>query len=185
LGLAFTGGGHAAFTVSTAVVAALSQIGLLDKVAYVSGNSGGTFTLSGLHASQSYYEAVTDPDLDIEEFIAKTFARYSEYFQKYGRDHGAFVNHIKHVLVNTLHLDSASPTMGLAETLPYALDWQNFETISASAFLNPAIMNNTHTETPWGHQVTRLWSLSMPPDVWTPSGIKLTRVVRLPSPLAG
>jgi len=55
------GGGQAAQMIATGVVAGLSRTGtgIMDRISAVSGNSGGTWIMDGLIASQTFYNKVT------------------------------------------------------------------------------------------------------------------------------
>jgi len=55
------GGGQAAQMVATGVIAGLSRTGprTMERISAVSGNSGGTWIMDGLIASQSFYDSVT------------------------------------------------------------------------------------------------------------------------------
>jgi hypothetical protein len=186
LGLAMSGGGHHAMTISTASVAALSKLGILDEVNYVSGNSGGTYVLDGLLVGSNFYDSVTDKNADIRVVIRGLFNGY----QKSLRDHRSklpeqwwdifkwgdwstknFLGFLGGFFADAWIFDSVGTLDGM---LQYLFDWHRYVEFSISGFFGDEMQSTSNagmTLTPFGRRVTATWLMTVPPDVWVYSPI--------------
>jgi len=63
------GGGFATMTQAMGMTRALANIDALDQITHVGSNSGGNWFASQLFYSASFYGNLTDPSVDLGEFI--------------------------------------------------------------------------------------------------------------------
>lgn len=183
-------------TISTASVAALSKLGILDEVNYVSGNSGGTYVLDGLLVGGDFYNSIVDQDVNIGEVIRRMFMGYKKslFDKRFYNSEGVtatvknFLGFLGGVFANEGIFDSLGTFNGL---LQYLFDWHFYVEYSIAGFFGDQMHSNSNagmTLTPFGKRVTATWLMTVPPDVWvySPAGWfrekYVNRVMQIPQP---